>query len=444
MVAALRRIVRIAFCCIAFLLPLQFVSGQDAGFGQLSDASITALVEQARQQEDRQAFREAVMVWDQIVTRLQTQYDEDSWQVTNARLARQVAATQAGFDSQQRAMLQQIGQLQEQAVAAAGSDDLETALQALQEAERLTSGLFGDRSHLLARLQTRRAGLQEHLGRLPEAWQTYRDALAIARPALGVQHPDTEVIYYKLGTMLNRHGHSDRALDYLLQSVNIAEAVYGREHPAFADRLTSAGVALQATGQYQRALEHLLAGDKIQEQTLGAGHRRRGLTLHDIGVTYLSMREAGQATRYLQAAVEILESEAGAADSFTLQSKSRLATALAMAGQHGQAETLLEQVLQGNRVTHGENSLPTAVTSFQLGILKAKRGDYENAETLLRDALRVHTAVAGSDQRAPQRTAAALVQLLEQTGRSAEAGQLRQSLRAMATAATPQNESRSR
>ena len=371
------------------------------------DQAVLAWMKQAHQLESERKFVEAADVWNQAAIALEKTYGQQAWQVTNARLAHQVALQQSRFGDQQLAEVEALQQLQQAVFTAAQQGDLDSVLPQMQQLESSTARLFGDQSHMLAQIKARTASFQEQQGQLQQAWQTYRDALSIARRSFGPQHPDTEVLYYNLGLMLHRHGDRPRALDHLQQAVNISKHVYGTDHIQYADRVATLGVAFQTTGQYQRALQNLLAAEKIQQLALGADHQRRGMTLKDIGVTYLSMREANQAERFLLAASRIFDRQLGAQDAYSLKTKSQLATALAMNGKRDQAEQVLDSVLAGNRITHGPNSEVTATSEFQLGILKGKRGDYESAEPLLRNALQSQVAQLGPENRATQRTAAA-------------------------------------
>lgn len=430
---------------MVLMLPILAVAQQQTGksslqsFTDQNTPAVAQWVQQARQLESQQKFTEAAQVWQKIRGELEKQFGKQSWQVTNARLAESMATQQASFSVEQLQALNQIRQHQETAASALSQGKTDVLLQNIQQAEALTSQVFGSESHMVAQIKTQSAELLRSSGRLQEAWQQLRDALPVARKTFGPQHPDTELIYYKLGVLLHSAGQSQRALDHLSQSVNISRNVYGESSPIYADRLTTLGVACQAIGQYERALEYLMQGDKIQQQVLGVDHQRRGQTLRDIGVTYLSMQESQQAQKYLSMAIQIFQKRLKENDPFLLGALSHFATSLAMDGKNTDAEKVLKKVLEGNRQVYGPDSIESAKTEFHLAVMLGKRAAFKEAGQLMSHAIEIQLNQLGPENRATQRTAAAYLIVLERLGKNDEATQLRQKFQSASTAQAPTN-----
>ncbi len=379
-------------------------------------AEIQQTLQAARALEESNRFAEAVTLWDQATEQLAQHFGQDQWQVTNAKLASSLATQRASFQADQQQKIQEIGELQLTTINFLKRGDMANALPIIERAEALTAELFGAETHLLAQIKTQKAGVLHNLGRLNEAWTEYRDALTLARRTFGAFHPDTELIYYKLGTLLQNTANSGRAIDHLTQAVNVSKTVYGELHPIYADRLTTLGVAMQSTQQYERALQYLLAGEKVQTEVLGPGHQRRAQTLRDIGVTYLSMHEPTEAVKFLRSSIDILVQTMSNIHPFVLNTKTQLATALAMDKESEQAEQVLRQVLEGSLETFGADHPSTAKTQFQLAVTLGNQKNFPEACQLLNQSLNTHAAQLGYDHPMTHRTGVAYARMLEKNG----------------------------
>ncbi len=92
-------------------------------------------------------------------------------------------------------------------------------------------------------------------GAYRQAIEHYQQAIDIAAPLLGANHPDLASIYLNLGSMHRREGNLDQAASLFAASLAIYRERFSASHPAIPNILNNLGVAHFERGAYEQAEE---------------------------------------------------------------------------------------------------------------------------------------------------------------------------------------------
>ena len=223
-------------------------------------------------------------------------------------------------------------------------------------------------------------------GRVDEAEQYVTRALSAWEDALGTKHPRTIGIMCMKAHVLAHQGHTAEAVSLHRQAVALLEEVMGPEHPDTLTGMGSLANLLISLGTYEEAESLLRRTLEGRERVLGAEHPN------------------------------------------TLGSAVALGGFLDDRGMHAEAQTLLRRALEIQDRVLGPEHPQTLVTLNNLAVSLYRVARYAEAETLFRRALDVFERKP-DDARLPT-CINNLAGVLEQTGRSEEAVDMR--LRALA------------
>lgn len=115
---------------------------------------------------------------------------------------------------------------------------------------------------------------------------------------LGAHHPDIAASYNNIGSVYSTIGQYDKALEYILKSLNIRKSLFGENHQDVAYCYNNiAGIYFQERN-YEKALEYYFKDLDISLKTLGSGHPDVASTLNNIGSTYYGEKEFGKSLEY--------------------------------------------------------------------------------------------------------------------------------------------------
>lgn len=214
-----------------------------------------------------------------------------------ARCARALELTEQGsaLEAAARSTLGAI--LETQARFKEAQPLLETAL-AIREAS------FGPDSPLVAETLNKLGLVHRQMGRLAQAEEIYRRALAILRA-----HPATVELgaaLNNLGNILAAEGRADEAEGVLRESLAVWEKVLGPDHPNVAAALSNLSTIARTKHKYADA-ERLLARAIEIDRKLPAGSVRIGLDLNNAGALLAARKHYTEAEKTLRDALAILE-----------------------------------------------------------------------------------------------------------------------------------------
>lgn len=259
---------------------------------------------------------------------------------------------------------------------------IEEALAALDEAERRAreSSEGRDvipRARLLSAITLRRAG------RLGEAMETGREAIALAREILGDRHVRTAGALSSVGAMHRRAGRLDEAERMLRDAVQIELEAYGQPQSATVNNLASVlrdqGRLDEAGRLFREALDR--ASARYGPDSSATASYRRNLALQQ-----LVSGQVDSAVDNLLSAYERYGRDHPLDSIFNLKMRAELAWALSEAGRTGQARELLPAIFDhwsGHSETYTE---PLRRAHRIAARLALEEGEIERARTHLNSA----------------------------------------------------------
>jgi len=132
----------------------------------------------------------------------------------------------------------------------------------VEESIEIHTRLFG-RNHYMVARGLRELGDMRFIARDPEAAEkAYREALAIQKQCLGVDHPDTLACMDNLAALLRNSGRLQEAIALQREVIDGAKAVYGEDSMRYADSLASLGETVLKAGDEagaRAAFEEMIA-----------------------------------------------------------------------------------------------------------------------------------------------------------------------------------------
>ena len=181
-----------------------------------------------------------------------------------------------------------------------------------------------------------------------------------------------------LGMVAQDRGRVDEAVD--LQRLAIAEftQICGADHPDTAQAMDKLGYALRLQGRPDEAIQEHQRAVALLERVLGHDDPRVAMTLSNLG---LDLGDAGlkdQAVEVQTRAHQLFLNALGATHASTLMAGRRRAVALAIAGRTTQARTLIQDVVAALCDRVGEAEL--GAIAGDVALVYAAAGDEDAAE----------------------------------------------------------------
>jgi tetratricopeptide (TPR) repeat protein len=376
----------------------------------------------ASQQQSAFDFGNAAKTWDQVQQVLAQQFGEDSWQVTNARLAAKTARIEAGFSPEQTEQLKSIFEKQQSVGQSLRNSDIETALRLSVESSQVTEKLFGSDSFMMGKQLMQLSRMYQQIGRMDLAATEFQHAADILTQYLGDIHPDLEVCHAYLGEVFMTKGDTYTAISHHSQATEISRRVWGEGTLRFAARCNDLGAAYHKNKQHEPAIKTLQIAEAIRRVRLNDRHPQVAHSLTNLGVVYLDMNDKLKAESCLDEAHAIFKTHYGESHGLTADAKSKLATVKMLVQKFGDAERLLGQLI--NLVQDNSNPIAIATLQYRLAIALSRQGKYPRAEPLFQSALALQRENFGNNHQATVATMKAYALLLKQSNRDDQAQQI--------------------
>ena len=146
------------------------------------------------------------------------------------------------------------------------------ALELYREALAIAREALGQAHATVAVITNNIAGVYESLGIYPKALELYHEALAISRQALGPDHPAVAIRLNNIGLVLITLRQHKRALSHFRRALAIDLARSRQDQPTIARRYNNLAIACHRLGNHEEALEYLDKALKHDLMSLGANH----------------------------------------------------------------------------------------------------------------------------------------------------------------------------
>ena len=280
----------------------------------------------------------------------------------------------------------------------------EVAAQRIEEAA-LPGGRFAERPLVEAKIRRTIGSGFFALGRLDEAEQHGRRALALLLEHREGPHEDTYRAHSLQASILRVRGANDEAYEQLQHALSIATELYGaRSVEVYGLRTRAASLKVVMAGRREEAFEELEAE---YAQLLADVHEELGPT-HTVSLDALSGRAylaqarglMEDAERWYQQCLTLQRQSLGGRNSQTLDTMFHLSAVHSSLGNFERAEGLLQECIEGSRETLGESHGKLFRAMSSLGRLYIRYDRLPLALPLLEAALEGHRARGAVDSQA--------------------------------------------
>ena len=273
------------------------------------------------------------------------------------------------------------------------------------------------------------------LARASEGTADYARALACARRSVEISSrvrgtladPDLDrLCVQSLATLGNMERILARYADaeqHLRQALQLARSALGEEDDDVVSALNSLGVLYKYTGRFDEA--ETLYGGAIAVVEAGRRDEATLATLcHNLGGLEHARGAYARAEPPARRAVELRERALGPDHPSVAADVAALAAIVEARGGHAEAEAMYRRALAIFERVYGPEHYEIAVTLNNLAGIREAAGQPEEAEALYRRALSIKEALLGADHPDVAMTLNNLALLLASIGRGAEAALL--------------------
>jgi tetratricopeptide (TPR) repeat protein/CHAT domain-containing protein len=265
-----------------------------------------------------------------------------------------------------------------------------------QELERLVKARFGA-DHAYYAVALRKLGIAfQAQGKLGEAEEHLKRALAISEQALGNSHPDVAQALHNLAMVYGRQGKYGDAEELNKRALAIREKALGASHPDVAWTLNNLANLYRAQGKYGEAEGLHKRALAIREQALGANHSDVSQSLHNLAYVYWTQGKYSEAEGLYKRALAIREQALGANHRDVGQTLNNLALVYRAQTKYTEAAGLFERALAIREKALGASHPDVGQTLNNLGLVYRDQGKYVEAEALLRRALVIREQALGT------------------------------------------------
>lgn len=227
--------------------------------------------------------------------------------------------------------------------------------------------------------------LHVYLGKLPEAEQFLREAVAAGSAARGEKHIDTLKAMGNLAAVLQSSRKFAEAEPLLLRALALQEEMLGPEDPATISMRTNYAVMKYTMGDFAAAEAGFREVLAVQRR-LGQADQPLLSTLNNLANTTNLLGKAAEAETLYREVVDLGQRILGEEHPNVLRYLASLASVLDNQGQYAEAEPMLRKVLASRRRVLGDMHPNTLRSEQYLGRFLLDRGNLSEAEPLIRHA----------------------------------------------------------
>ncbi len=321
------------------------------------------------------------------------------------------------------------------AAAAAGLNDLavilfrrgkfEDAARAAEESLHIREEVFGPRSLRVAETLIALAAIAgDGLGDLERSEKLILRCLEIRRAA-SAPAPAIADALNQLATLRHKQGQLASAEELYREALQVARAALGADHPTTAVLMENLGGVLKRQERHDEALALLAQVLAVRRKKLGADSPLVARTMLNIATTQTSAGQLDAAEAGFRAALPLLRTQLGEDHPDVAATLGNLASLRARQGHDDEAESLHRQALAIRVLKLRPNHASLARNRLMLARLLVKRGELEESETLLLAALGGLESAAGNDARQTGEVVDELARLYDAWGKPAQAARVR-------------------
>ncbi len=307
-------------------------------------------------------------------------------------------------------------------MALSNQGKLPEAEQQLRAALAIQRGLFGEQNGEVARTLEDLALVVDQRGDLKAAIPLMKSALAIQRRLHETEpHPDLEETINNLAYLYDENSDYDAAEKLYRESLAMARLLLGDKHKEVAMGLMNLGGVLQEKGELAHAEAAFQQALAMQRELLGNAHPDVALTLNNLAYLYAAMNDTRRELAAQRESLAIYQQVFPGDHPDVARVANQLGYFLVEVGRYAEAERYIRSSLDMRRRLLGNDHQDVASSLTSLAILQVETRKYTEALESARQAVRIYTAAYSATHWRTAIAASAEGAALAGLGRLAEA-----------------------
>ncbi len=269
-----------------------------------------------------------------------------------------------------------------------------TVIESVEAAVPRIAASFADQPDLQAAVRHTIGTTFSRLGRLQEAEEQLRAALAIRRESNGASL-DTAATLNTLGEVRYDRGDLQGAEQLYQEALETRERLLGREHADVAEVMDNLANIAHEHGNLEQAENMYREVLQIRRLVLAPEHKDIASSLNNLATIHHDREELDDAERLYRESLTLSRVALGNEHPELATSLANLAALLIDRERPEAAEPLLREALAMNRKVLGDRH-PGVVNALEnLAVLLDERGDYVEARELFLESLRMSRLIWG-------------------------------------------------
>lgn len=241
------------------------------------------------------------------------------------------------------------------------------------------------------------AGVEHAMGSFAEAESLYRQALSVLRSTLGEEHPEVAETQGELAQLFHDRGRRREALGWYEKALETLVRVYGEDHPVLVELLRKEATLWMETGDLTAAEWNLVRARKILEARGGERDLRNAKVLQELTEVYRRMEDFARAEMAGEEALEIQRRYLGGDHPDCAVTVNNLAVVHHQAGRLEVAEELYGAACEILRKAPGDMTRKLLGNLANLELLYRQNGDDQKADALITEIEELRTASTAAD-----------------------------------------------
>ncbi|MEO8063838.1 MAG: serine/threonine-protein kinase [Pseudomonadota bacterium] len=278
-------------------------------------------------------------------------------------------------------------------------------------------------SQQLGELLKYTASIQQEQGDLATAIETFREALALLRGALGDDHPKVAGALGDLAIALKETRRYEEAEKAYLDSLAIQRKVLGPRHPDVGNALNNLSVMYAEQGKFEPALAAAQEGSEILRATLGDAHDTTNITRLNLARAHAQLGHLGVAEQELRDIIATRR-RTGTTDNISFAvTVDALADVLNRESKYAEALPHAREACASTEKAIGRDHWRWATVNRTLGVTLMGLKRYAEAEPVLLDSYELMRSKRGDGHRTTLLNAQRLVELYKSRGQTTRAAE---------------------
>ncbi len=239
--------------------------------------------------------------------------------------------------------------------------------------------------------------LEDKYGKYDKALDYYLKSLEIRIQHQGADSPDLSNTLEVIGGVYKNIADFESALEYYQKALDIRLKILGIEHPHVASSYCNIGVIYRKKGEFEKALDYHMKSLDIDLKTFGSMHTDVATSYNNIGVIYVDKLEFDKALEYYQKALDIQLKTLGELHLDVATLYNNIGVVYSELGDFENAFYSLHKTLNSRMKQLGEMHPDVAIAYNSIGVIYKNKGENDTALTYHQKALDIQLATLGEN-----------------------------------------------